>query len=139
MRWAILIALCLLCLLFALDISLRISASPPEWQPIDAVTAMLGGLAVMLAIVTIFLGIAAILGYFHIRELAVQTATEAATKTATSVATDVAAKEAKKTAEEVATRALRELSDQEDGQGGGDEYARSAVGSNGDGPPSAGC
>ncbi|MGQ3671821.1 hypothetical protein ACT6QG_05435 [Xanthobacter sp. TB0136] len=122
MKWAILTALCVLCLLLAMDISLRIFAAPPDWKPIDAVTAMLGGLAVMLAIVTIFLGIAAILGYFHIRDIAVQAAKDVA-KTA---------------AEEVATRAIRELSDQEDGQGGGDEYARGAAGPNGDGPASSG-
>lgn len=115
MKWVFLLVLSLICVLMGTDIALRILAFPTGWQPVDVVTVVLSGLSAMLAIVTIFLGIAAILGYFHIRELSVQTATSVA----------------KATAEEVATRAVRELSDQEEGQGGGDEYAQSAVAQNG--------
>ncbi|MFG1276535.1 hypothetical protein [Xanthobacter autotrophicus] len=111
MRLAVTFIMALGCVLLAVDIALRVKGFPEAWPAVDVVTVVLSALSAMLAIVTIFLGIAAILGYFHIRELSVQTATNVA----------------KKTAEEVAARATRELSDQEEGQGGGDEYAQSAV------------
>ncbi|MEP9349177.1 hypothetical protein [Xanthobacter sp. KR7-225] len=122
MRTIFVILVALLCLLLGVDIALRAKELPNGWPPADVVTVVLSALSAMLAIVTIFLGIAAILGYFHIRELSVQTASAVA----------------KKTAEEVATRATRVLSDQEEGQGGGDEYAQSAVAQSEVRPPGSG-
>lgn len=91
----------------------------------DLVTIVLAALAVMLAILTIFIASLAVWGYASIREAAGK------------IAADVAQNTAKMTATEVAARTSREIQDQESGQADGDEYADAASGENGQ-PPNDG-
>lgn len=99
----------------------------------DLVTIVLTALAVMLAILTIFLASLAVWGYASIREAAGRIAAEVAER----IAAEVAEKTAKETAAEVAARTSREIQDQESGQADGDEYADAASGENGQ-PPDGG-
>ncbi|MCB4767832.1 hypothetical protein LGR54_04385 [Ancylobacter sp. Lp-2] len=119
MRWAFLVLLLAIAALLGIDVVLRTASYPDGWKSIDVVTATLAALGVTLAATTIFLGVAAFLGYFHIREIA--------NDTAKSVAKEAAEKVAKATAEEIAGRLVRTALDQEGGQGGGDEYAHGAA------------
>lgn len=91
-----------------------------KFTAVELLSLILGALAVMIAVLTVFLAVLALWGYNSLRE--------AAKEIATTVAKDIATTVAKRTAEEVAGRTTRTLQDQEFGQGSGDEYARAAIG-----------
>lgn len=67
-----------------------VSTMPPEMDRVDIITIMLGATGVMLAVLTIFLAIAALVGYIEIRRSAHKIAILAAEKAAQQAAERVA-------------------------------------------------
>ena len=106
----VLAAWALLAYIVTRGFSLGTAAAP--FTSVEFISLILGALAVMIAVLTVFLAVLALWGYNSLRE----------------AAREIATAEAKRTAEEVAGRTTRTLQDQESGQGSGDEYARAAVG-----------
>lgn len=111
--------------LFITIIVLQCVGMPAEMTKVDVVTIMLGATGVMLAILTIFLAIAALIGYFEIRRSAHRIASSAAEKAAQDVAQEAAERVASQAVEAyMAQRFEKPGEDFGVGAAGGDNAGR---------------